>query len=313
MAPIFNPSDSSNNLTPLIAALSEAITNLKVQLPVFRQTAPEPYEVPINQELVKIIAPLDDEQPRRITVSNQGQAKVYLFFGQLPPAVPSIATPWMLNPGDQYIDDRDGGYGVWGFSPEGVSLVVVGIQYPDGFSAFNEDDMAIPLNVELILGTGENFAKSFPTLLGFDAHDLKKFLDSDQGFTGHKLFRLNSFQPGSEYEFNLEISGIFDLDDSVDNPFEVFLLDVNKITTAFVSAMSGWGDFPTVIHPLTVGWIKTGAFVKSLPPSGGKFTLKPSFSRFVGHFSVYTKSAGAQGAIIDGYNSETNTFSLIGH
>ena len=104
----------------------------------------------------------------------------------------------------------------------GDAKVVVAISNPSAEDN-NNDSMSIPLEIDLVLGAGHNFGIEFPKTF-FPSSNLKKLIDSDQGVTGFKLFRFNSFMPSSEYEFNLVVALAIDFDTSLAKAFEVHLL-----------------------------------------------------------------------------------------
>lgn len=187
----------------------------------------------------------------------------------------------------------------------------------------DNNEMEIPLKVKLALGTGNRLGEDTPKTIFQEMGSLwdsiiSSTIDSNQNITGYKVAKLNSYQPGKEYTFNVQIDSNFtDFDSSKTVPIEVFLIDSSVALSAAIGVVAGAlsvGEYNIGNYiPKFIGFMKSNGWIKNLPASGGAFIITPGNSHNLIHFCIHTSSGGGQGAVITSFNKETNTFILGGY
>ena len=183
-------------------------------------------------------------------------------------------------------------------------------------------EMPIPLNVKLMVGTGNILGKYTPLPIFKEIRSsweniLRETIDSDQGITGYKIAKFKSFQPGETYTFNVNVNSEFtDFRADVARPIQVFLIDINHALAAAQSLIMSkfnrqFWDVQEDI-PLFIGYLKSNGFVTKLLPSGGSFEVTPGNFQCLIHFSALT-SESTEGCVITDYDKATQTFTVGGY
>ena len=185
-----------------------------------------------------------------------------------------------------------------------------------------DPEMPIPLNIELMIGTGSILGKHTPLPIFKEIRSsweniLRETIDSDQGITGYKIARFKSFQPGETYTFNVNVNPEFtDFRADVARPIQVFLIDINHALAAAQSLIMSKFDrqFWNVQEdiPLFIGYLKNNGFITKLLPRGGSFEITPGNFQCLVHFGALT-SDSTEGCIITDYDKATQTFTIGGY
>lgn len=186
-----------------------------------------------------------------------------------------------------------------------------------------DNDVEIPLKIKLIFGTGNNLGIDTPLPIFQEMNSewqniIASTIESNQLLSGDKMVKLESYQPGKSYTFNVSVDSSFtDFNNNKSLPIEVFLIDSNLALSAAISVVAfvagfGFGSLNLYI-PKFIAYMKRNGWVKNLPPTGGSFDITPGNSHNLVHFCVHTANDGGQGAVITEFNSTTNTFTLGGY
>lgn len=217
--------------------------------------------------------------------------------------------------------NHDGGMQLYGISSVACTVKVITRQ--DKPFADVEEELMIPLNVSLHYSTGSNYphpdtANDWNDYSGMMLTNLSRLMNSDDGFTGFKMFDINSFYPYKEYEFTIQIDPN---GDGYDPNFNIQMQCVHPLQVLRILAEVAGDVVNPEIDDLPgnfVGRLTKDSFVGGCPGIGGKLKGKFDFSRHVGRFvAVSPTSESYDTAIIKEYIPDSDptkagTFVLTG-
>jgi hypothetical protein len=256
-----------------------------------------------------IVPPTARPNPRRIIVHNSTNSLIWLSFAS--PDAPI----YPLEPGSAYFSDDAGGDagGIWAI---GSGQIRVTILSRDPLTLPDQDMPPIPLKIRGRFPTGANkiayFAQgildlgqlTYPAIFGAN---YAKIFDSDSGVSGFKAFDLTSFQPLTEYVFNVAVSpGL-----ALNPPIQVFIPQWDRLIAAAMELHA----FKPSENPLPdnfVGNVIFSGWVANIDVSN-QFKFRPEWGRHIGGICARNPDKGNYSDFLSfSYDPTTQTFTLLG-
>jgi hypothetical protein len=267
-------------------------------------------QVELTGERQQVLPPVENNT-REIFIRNTSDKPITLYLGS---QNVKMAT---LSPGQYLWDTSNSGYPIEVVGTGEIEIIARSdqpINYEIGQA------MTFPVGVMLRIGTGNNFQFVSETIQDstsstFDLN-VRKFLDSEDGITGHKLVIIDTFTPGGEIKFNVQING-----NRYDSTQGIQFQWINQIKLFRVLAAVA----SDVINPESQeiadslpGLITQGGFAGEIPGTGGELILKPNFLNLMGRFvAVDSQTSYYDTAIVTDYTPNADpllggTFTLEG-
>lgn len=230
--------------------------------------------------------------------------------------------PKLIELGGGYLDTSDGGIALVAECLEETILEITvrqdtEILYTIGNYSLGEELM-IPVNVRLAIGTGLNFIDINESSYDSDEYlyliNLQKLKNSDSGVTGWKLFDVSTFYPGQAIDFNVVIENPGQYGNIAVQLFdplsvgEVLFAVANDVVNLEINDMGN----------KFVGNLTRNAWYKDV--INDQVEIKPDFSRHVGRFVAQNldNNSAYDTVIIQSYTPNSNpllggTFTLTGY
>lgn len=273
----------------------------------------------------KKIIDLPPDNAYKILIKNFSPNTIYLLSGPLGETLTPGTSALTIEPSGGKTIEVEGEYELWAVSETNSNIAItVSSEKPN---LGNNEEMPIPLNVDLQVGAGvDNVGEHTPLnileLIGSDWYDIAfNTLISDQELpVGYKLVKLFSYQPGETYEFKVKVASDADIDWDTNmlKPIQVFLFELDQVNLAMsaaVAAMRGmsYDDLEGAVREIMATTKNKQTFVKKFGTTGGTFSITPGNFQNLIHMTLHTESYGAQGAVLTGYDEATQTITIGGY
>lgn len=187
------------------------------------------------------------------------------------------------------------------------------------FELYTGDELMIPVNIKLAVGTGNNFTDVNAN--SYDANEyqylinLNKLKNSDSGVTGWKLFDVTCFYPGKPINFNVNIPNNTSYD--LTSPIALQLFDPLTIGEVLFAVANDVVNLEiNNLGDKFIGNLTRGAYYKEV--INNSIEIIPDFSKHIGRFVAKNSFTGMYDtAIIESYTPNTDiykggTFTLTG-
>jgi hypothetical protein len=250
-----------------------------------------------------IIPPTSRPNPRRIIVHNGTNSRIWLSF-----ASPN-APIYPLEPGNAYFSDDAGGDagGIWAI---GAGLLRTTILSRDPITLPEQDMPPIPLKVRTRIPTGLNKMVYFAADLIYPAifdSNFAKLFDADSGVSGFKAFELTSFQPLTEYVFNVVIPpGL-----ALNPPIQIFTPQWDRIMAAALE-LHAFKPEQNTLPSSFVGNVIFSGWVANVD-GNNQFKFKPEWGRHIGGICARNPAKSNYSDFMSfTYDASTQTFTLLG-
>jgi len=178
------------------------------------------------------------------------------------------------------------------------------------FYLYTGDELMIPVNVKLAIGTGNNFtdvnANSYDTNEYQYLINLNKLKNSDSGVTGWKLFDINCFYPGKPINFNVNISNNTSYD--LTSPIALQLFDPLTIGEVLFAVANDVINLEiNNLGDKFIGNLTRNAYYKEV--INNSIEIIPDFSKHFGRFVAKNSFTGMYDtAIIESYTPNTDIY-----
>lgn len=251
-----------------------------------------------------IIPPTSRPNPRRIIIHNCcANSQIWLSFAS--PDAPI----YPLAPGNAYFSDDAGGEagGIWAI---GAGLLRITILSRDPLTLPEQDMPPIPLKVRTRIPTGANKILYFALDAVYPAifeSNFAKLFDADSGVAGFKAFELTSFQPLTEYVFNVAIApGL-----ALNPPIQIFIPQWDRLMAAALELHAFKPDEQDLPGNF-IGSVIFSGWVANLDPSN-QFKFRPEWGRHIGGICARNPAKSNYSDFLSfNYEASTQTFNLLG-
>jgi hypothetical protein len=261
------------------------------------------YSVPPGQTL--LIVPPTEPNPRRVILySSAQQGIIWLAFGE------PGAKAFPLLPGKSYLSEDSGGSagGIWAIADTEGALITVTVLSKSKIEGSTE--MApIPLKVRGRIPTGQNKIQFFSNLVYPETfkNNFARLFDADSGATGYKAFELSSFQPLTNYVFNVAIApGLI-----LEPPIQIFCPSWDRIAASALE-LHAFEPSLNALPSTFIGNVVFSGWVANVN-SNGQFAFQPEWGRHIGGICAKNPNkANYSDFLAFDYNPSTQTFTLLG-
>ena len=263
------------------------------------------YSLPPGQPL--LIVPPTEPNPRRVILySSAQQGIIWLAFGE------PEAKAFPLLPGKSYLSEDSGGSagGIWAIADSGGEALITVTVLSKSKIENEIEEMPIPLKVRGRIPTGANKIQFFSSLIYPETfeNNFARLFDADSGVTGYKAFELSSFQPLTNYVFNVAIApGV-----NLEPPIQIFCPSWDRIAAAILELHA----FEPAVNNLPSTFIGNTIFsgwVANVNAAGGQFAFQPEWGRHIGGICAKNPNkANYSDFLAFDYNPSTQTFTLLG-
>ena len=305
----WNSEGGNSDIVAAIANLAESLGNLD-----FARFSESKLKIAIAPQdaITKIV----DREPgisRRTTLEVSGDSsasKILLIHGIAEPTLEDfLKSPWSLSPGQQGLDDLDGGYEIWAYAIGGEATIKISLEYQSLNTSSNNNNINSnnSMEIQTLIGTGNNWNNSPDWYNGYN--------EINNPATGYKLFKFSSFNPNQEY--NLSINpGALSYDSGSAFPINIYLFNSDGIIKALFRRITSGAymdvnDIRAILLPIVKD---SNSWAARLPASGGEIILKPNYAQFIGLIDVRLAGEIYAKTAIFNYTqgNETGTFTLVG-
>jgi hypothetical protein len=215
--------------------------------------------------------------------------------------------PKPIKLGGGYLDTSDGGIALVAECSEPIIIEITirqdtPINYIIGNYSLTGDDLMIPVEVRLAIGTGANFVSRNITDFDTDSTqyliNLYKLKNSDSGATGYKVFDIVTFYPGKPITFHINITNLVNYGN-----IAIQLFDPISVGEAIFDIANDVVNFElNNLSDSFIGNVTRGALYKDIDVVNSEITITPDFSRHTGRFVAINQSTGKYDtAIIESY------------
>ncbi|AFY80173.1 hypothetical protein [Oscillatoria acuminata] len=258
-----------------------------------------------------IVPPTSKPSPRTVWIYNSGLTPVNLQFRN----DEGRFIDYPLPPGMAFIEDNAGGSGNE-FFLRGTGSVSVLIRSRDPINKEEIDDMPLaPLEIELLLPTGNNFPIPHydPSSVSEEGLDsvMTLFNSNNGSLTGYKLFDFASFQLGQSYNFTINVAAGVNL--PAGDSIQVWMPNIigNSMRTLFEIASDLLNPEIDGLPSGFVSSIKQGGWLGNYS-AGALVTLKPNLSRKIGAIYAHNPANGYSECCIISYDKDARAFTILG-
>ncbi|CAD5949980.1 hypothetical protein NO976_02554 [Planktothrix agardhii] len=244
------------------------------------------YKFNPNQPAI-IIPATENKVNREITINYREDlnpihsSNCNLYFGN------KNQHPKLIKLGGGYLDTSDGGIALFAECSEPIIIeITIRQDTPITYTVgnYSGDDLMIPIQVRLAIGTGSNYVDINSESYDSDTYqyliNLQKLKNSDSGATGWKLFDIYSFYPGRSITFDVDITNLTQYGNIAIQLFDP--LAVGEVLFALANdvvnlELNNMGD-------KFVGNLTRNALYKDVDIATGEIIITPDFSRHIGRF-----------------------------
>ncbi|MCT7958947.1 hypothetical protein [Laspinema palackyanum] len=241
--------------------------------------------------------------PRRIIIHNSTNSLIWLSFAS--PDAPI----YPLEPGNAYFSDDAGGEagGIWAIGPGTLRATILS---RDPLILPEQDMPPIPLKVRTRIPTGQNKILYFALDAVYPAifeSNFAKLFDADSGVAGFKAFELTSFQPLTEYIFNVAIApGL-----ALNPPIQIFIPQWDRLMAAALE-LHAFKPEESELPGNFIGNVIFSGWVGNTDINN-QFKFRPEWGRHIGGICARNPAKSNYSDFLSfTYEASTQTFTLLG-
>ena len=278
------------------------------------------YEQTISSNFQLIASIPDDKTMYQVRIRNNSNQLVFLRIGEPKSQEPTDkSTALTIQPNSTYIRDISG-CEIYA-RIDGETTLQINI-LTEVLQSHQEEQMTIPLQLQLMIGTGSNKEqnKSFYALERFGGEwkeDLDYIAESRDYKTGYKVIRLVSFQPSETYTLNFKTSDFNGLDKSKEKPFRIYLIPYFSLLEVAGSMMfsipylTPYSNQSSDFFRYSLGTLKQNNKIASIGIGETSIDFTPVNGSIFIHVDASTTS-GPDGCIITDYDPVNQTITIGG-
>jgi hypothetical protein len=156
------------------------------------------------------------------------------------------------------------------------------------------EDMAFPVGVKLLVGTGDNFGFITAGFQDSPSSDFNqntsKLFNSNDGITGHKIAALTCYTPGYSVDFSVQVQGTrYDPSQGIQFQYINF---VSALRLAYAIGSDVMNPESELLGDGIGGLLTKGGYAGECSGTGGMITLSPNNLDYLGRFVAVDAATG---------------------